>query len=280
MGSSGRLPDIYYEQYVLGELDEATRARVEAAPDFDARIAEIKESDGDILETYPPEAFATRIRNAYEASRAAQPQRRVSENRRQARTGGILAGSLFGRPVASFGVSAAVLAIVAVAAVMVGGLLPQPGEGIRTKGLEAEIRVYRDGGEAIEILQDGSQVAEGDLLQISYNAAGGRFGCIFSIDGRGAFTLHYPPTADGATSIEPSGEVLLPYAYRLDDAPRFEKFYFVTSDQEFDLDTIFDVVSNQIDRQAEEPGYDLRFTDAGAGLPELTVSSLILRKAE
>lgn len=264
----GKLPDIYYEQYVLGELDETRRAEVEAAPDFDARIEGIKRSNGRILEAYPAAEFAKRIRNAYDAEtheRAAG----TGNARGRARI-----GSLLGRPVAAFGVSAALVAVVAVAALVVGGLAPSAPESIRTKGLDATIRIYRDAGSDVEILAPNQEVSEGDLLQISYNAAGGRYGMIFSVDGRGTFTLHYPTSIDASATVESTGEVLLPYAYRLDDAPRFEKFYFITAEEPFDLNTVMDAVSRPIDQQQEDPEYEMRFDQ------DLAVSSLVLNKTE
>lgn len=277
----GKLPDIYYEQYVLGELDDRQRAEVEAAPDFDARIEEIQRSNDEILDAYPAAEFAKRIRNAYEAE-TGKSAANAGTTHRKARlgsllgrqSGGNLAGAFFGRPIATFGVSAALVAVVAVAALVVGGFAPTATESLRTKGLDAKIRIYRDAGTDVEVLAPDQSVSEGDLLQISYNAAGGRYGTIFSVDGRGTFTLHYPTSIDDSTAVESTGEVLLPYAYRLDDAPRFEKFYFLTSEERLDLDSIIDAVSRQIDRQQEDPEYEMQFDQ------DLSVSSLILRKTE
>jgi len=56
---------------------------------------------------------------------------------------------------------------------------------------------------------------------------------ILSIDGRGAVTLHLPPSGDRAVPLAPGKMVLLDAAYELDEAPRVERFYFVTAREPF-----------------------------------------------
>lgn len=270
---SRELPDVYYEQYVLGELDEEKRRLVEASPAFERRIAEIEESNHAILNAYPAEQFAKRIRNAYDAQAESKEAvgSKASQRRRSFR--GIQLAGMRGS-VLSYGLSAALVAVVAVSALLVF----RPGVGqsddIRLKGLEPELSVYHDGGSEIELLASGAEVSQGDSLQLSYNAAGGRHGWIFSIDGRGAFTLHYPSDFEAPDSLEPSGDVLLPYAYRLDDAPRFEKFYFVTSLEPIAPRNVMDAVNNQIEQQIADPNYEIQFDE------DLSVASVLLRKTE
>ena len=52
------------------------------------------------------------------------------------------------------------------------------------------------------------------------------------MDGNGALTLHM---GNGVKAVElaPGKMNSLPFAYKLDDAPYFEKFFFVTSPKEF-----------------------------------------------
>ena len=79
-------------------------------------------------------------------------------------------------------------------------------------------------------------MSEKDVLQLSYVAVGRKYGVIFSIDGRGIVTVHYPYAENGATpELEQGGEIYLRYAYELDDAPLFERFFFVTSDKPFNI---------------------------------------------
>ena len=56
---------------------------------------------------------------------------------------------------------------------------------------------------------------------------------IVSVDGRGVVTEHLPQNESEAAALRAGGPVILASSYRLDDAPRFEVFYFVTADEPF-----------------------------------------------
>jgi hypothetical protein len=101
----------------------------------------------------------------------------------------------------------------------------------RLKGARPHLVIYRKTAEGAEALAAESGIRAGDVLQIGYVAAARKHGVIFSIDGRGALTLHFPASPDSPSSLEPQGETMLEYAYQLDDAPGFERFFLVTSDR-------------------------------------------------
>ena len=108
------------------------------------------------------------------------------------------------------------------------------GEGIRLKGAQSRLVLFRQierGAEAAERLREGALVRPGDVLQVSYIAAGASDGVILSIDGRGVLTQHFPPpqAPSAATRLVQGGAIPLTSAYELDDAPAFERFFFVTS---------------------------------------------------
>jgi len=108
-------------------------------------------------------------------------------------------------------------------------------DGIRLKGAESRLVLHRQlkgSDDQAERLREGQAVAEGDVLQVSYIAAGASHGVIVSIDGRGITTLHYPPPQDPPTSTRLTQGAAIPLssAYELDDAPSFERFFFVTSE--------------------------------------------------
>lgn len=86
----------------------------------------------------------------------------------------------------------------------------------------------RDAAEIVR-LGDGAPARAGDVVQLSYAAAGNHHGVIVSLDGAGTVTLHHPPDPDDSTHLRPRGEVPLGHAYELDDARDFERFFFVTS---------------------------------------------------
>ena len=102
----------------------------------------------------------------------------------------------------------------------------------RIKGLDARMEVWKKTPTGIVQLNDLDEVREGDEIQLRYAVPEKCYGLLFSMDGNGALTLHM---GDGEKSIElaPSKMNSLPFAYKLDDAPYFEKFFFVTSPKEF-----------------------------------------------
>jgi hypothetical protein len=124
-----------------------------------------------------------------------------------------------------------------------GGLEP----GVRTKGLEPRIFIYRDMGDGdIELLQNNDAVRANDTLQISYLATGQNYGAILSIDGSSVITLHYPENSNMLPRLQPQDEVYLPYGYLLDDAPDFERFIFVTSEEAFDVRQLMASIAPQL----------------------------------
>jgi len=58
---------------------------------------------------------------------------------------------------------------------------------------------------------------------------------ILSIDGAGTVTLHFPEQAEAETGLEPNKKFNLSQAIELDDAPLFERFFFVTSAAPIDV---------------------------------------------
>ena len=102
----------------------------------------------------------------------------------------------------------------------------------RIKGLDVRMEVWKKTPAGIVQLNDLDSVGEGDEIQLRYAVPEKCFGLLFSMDGNGALTLHM---GDGVKAVElaPGKMNSLPFAYKLDDAPYFEKFFFVTSPKEF-----------------------------------------------
>jgi hypothetical protein len=105
--------------------------------------------------------------------------------------------------------------------------------GDRIKGLRPGLVLYRRTAEGSETLADGSIARSGDVVRLGYRAAGKPYGVILSIDGRGSVTVHLPARGDRAVPLKADSTVLLDTAYELDDAPRWEQFYFITGDTPF-----------------------------------------------
>jgi len=103
----------------------------------------------------------------------------------------------------------------------------------RAKGDGPRLYIYlKDGNQAIQ-LDNNSIVHEGDMLQMSYIAAGAQYGIILSIDGNGTVTQHYPDAGATAGKLDNTGEIPLPFAYKLDNAPSYERFFFITGAKSF-----------------------------------------------
>lgn len=83
-----------------------------------------------------------------------------------------------------------------------------------------------------ERLQDGDLVSEGDTLEIAYASQSKGYGLIFSVDGRDSVMVHRSHVGWGFKLL-PGPPDTLSYLYEIDDAPTFERFYFVTADAPF-----------------------------------------------
>jgi hypothetical protein len=208
-----RVPDILIEQLLLGELPEARARQLREDPGVRARIAELQASNREILERYPPEVMVKRIGWRLEKQREARarPARRWSLPR--------LA------PAAGF----AVLLLAAGAVLVTVAPWRERGEAARLKGYP-HLVIYRRTVGGAEELAAGGGIRAGDELQIGYVAAK-KYGVIFSIDGRGVLTLHFPASPGAPSQLQPQGKGMLDFAYKLDDAPGFERFFLVSSDR-------------------------------------------------
>jgi hypothetical protein len=233
-----KTPDWLLERLALGELDEAAAADVRRrlaaeGRDADAELAALAASSREILEAHPPARVAAALR-----VRAAEA--------RPARTW------LVALPLVLAG--AAAIGLVARPSTR-GGAPRSVGdvafENTEIKGT-SELHVYRHRASGDERLSDGARATTGDLLQLAYRAPTDAFGTLISIDGRGHVTVHWPePGADGPARLSPKGEVRLPSAYELDDAPAFERFIFVSAAAPFDMKTVIDAAEALATRPAD-----------------------------
>lgn len=107
--------------------------------------------------------------------------------------------------------------------------------GTRIKGMDARIEIWKKTEKGIAQLENLSDASEGDEIQLRYSVPQKCFGLLFSMDGNGAVTIHMG-NENMAIPLEPGKMVTLPFAYKLDDAPKFEKFFLLTSQNEFELD--------------------------------------------
>lgn len=234
------VPRLRVEQLALGELEPeaaaAIRERLGQAADDE--LAAIDQSNREILSEYPAAAMAARIR-----ARAETPSGAAARSRGWAPW--VFAPTL-------------VAATAALVWIVVGeggqvddgttpttsaALIVDDGEPERTRikgGVDPHVVIDRQTAGGHERLATGEQVRAGDLLQVSYVGAGRRHGVILSIDGAGVVTLHHPSSVDAAPELAEGKEVPLRQSYELDDAPGYERFVFVTRDDDIapDVDEV------------------------------------------
>ncbi|SMF73091.1 hypothetical protein [Pseudobacteriovorax antillogorgiicola] len=128
----------------------------------------------------------------------------------------------------------------AAVALLILTIIPQisdqkPFPDIILKSGEPALQIFRKQGEKVVELHHGDSVAPGDLLELTYSPAGWKYGMIFSVDGSGMFTLHFPSQIDQKGLLAQKQSVKLGFSYELDDAPRHETFIFLSSNQPFSL---------------------------------------------
>jgi hypothetical protein len=222
-----RTPDWLLERIALGELPPeelaSARARLLQESDGAARLAALQADTAATLERLPPAELARRV-----ASQARV--RQLGRERTAPRFRPALA------LVPALAAAALVLLVRPQAAPPVGG--QEALEETRVKGLEPHLVVHRQRDQAAEALADGARVAEGDVVQLAYVAAGRAHGAILSVDGRGTVTLHAPEAGQASVPLARTGLHVLPGAYALDDAPGYERFFLVTADAPFALEEV------------------------------------------
>lgn len=113
--------------------------------------------------------------------------------------------------------------------------IPSGAGDTRIKGLDARMEVWKKTGDSAVQMPNLGEAREGDEIQLRYAVPEKCFGMLFSMDGNGTLTMHM---ADGssAVALEPGKMKTLPFAYKLDNAPKFEKFFLLTSRAAFELD--------------------------------------------
>lgn len=191
--------DLTYERLAHGEVD------LDLSSDDLLRLQTMAKEDRDFLDRFPPEKL---------------PQRPLPRRPR--------AISLWG-----FGGLAATAAVV-----LILPFLGLPTADNRIKGQGLSLLVYHKTATGTELLAPQTPLGKDDEVQIAYLATKKQYGVIVSVDGRGTVTTHFPLHGTQSAEVEANRPQLLPYSYRLDDAPDFEVLFLVTSDTSFSLTDI------------------------------------------
>jgi hypothetical protein len=248
-------PDWQLERYRLRELPADEQARVEnvlmARPELRDRLAELDRSDRQILAEHPPQLVAEAIHERL----AGRPMPTPPSAYRV-------------RAAAAFAASAVIVALWALLPSGGPTRLPTRASPTHIKGLQPHLELYRQASPRPEHLADGATARAHDVIQLLYVASGSPYGSVVSVDGRGAVTVHLPASGSLAARLGTSGPVVLASAWELDDAPGFERFFFVTSDRPFAVRTVTEAAARLSSAAADRLELP----------PGLGQSTLLLRK--
>ena len=101
-------------------------------------------------------------------------------------------------------------------------------------------------------LPDRTLLREGNTVQLAYLTPPGAvyYGVIFSIDGRSVVTLHYPYRRQQSPILTAGKRTFLDEAYTLDDAPDYEIFFMVVSQDPLNTESVL----RTAEELAKEPG--------------------------
>lgn len=246
-----RKKDLYLEQIILGEISHTNNEfEIKEKEEINA----IKKENKAILEKYPAYDMEFAVRSKMLSSNEEKLHGREKKFRPN--------------ETKAFFTSQRIMAIAAM--LCLAFLLPigiqlknrtetqgqnrvfiEPKGSERAKGFGGKIFVYKKEGSSAVRLANLSKVSEGDVLQVSYVSSGFSYGYIFSVDGNGHCTQHFPEKGKEPGLLTGKGEIALDYAYKLDNAPSFERFFFISSKDSFSRKNL-DAFFNQIDLNARD----------------------------
>lgn len=133
------------------------------------------------------------------------------------------------------------------AQVMDVAMLNSQDEGTRIKGMDARMEVWKKTADSAVQMSNLDEAREGDEIQLRYSVPEKSFGLLFSMDGNGALTMHMG-SENHAVELAPGEMTTLPFAYKLDNAPKFEKFFLLTSRN------MFSINASDIDASLKQEG--------------------------
>ena len=248
------IPDWKLERYLTGDLPEGEMREIRELEKTDELLAQrvklMREDNAAILRKMPFESLAEKL-----DARGIDPNRDMEDSGRKTRTNFVFV---------KFAAAAALVLAVVSVALFIQRDLTAPAtnngapamdvamadvqdDGTRIKGLDARMEIWKRTGDSAVQMLNMDEAREGDEIQLRYSVPEKCFGLLFSMDGNGTVTMHM---ADGsqAIALEPGKMTTLPFAYKLDNAPKFEKFFLLTSQKGFAMD------ANNIDALLKDKG--------------------------
>ncbi len=254
MTAVNKISDLKVERYLLGELSEeemsALQKREAEDEIFAARVRALREENERILRENPFAGLESMLDEANGSG--------TLEGRDENRAGVV---TLWLKVAAALVVAVGVFLMVALnrnvstydapnatmEVAMAGESAAPEVVDTRIKGLGIRIEVWKKTADSAVQMSNLDEAREGDEIQLRYSVPEKCFGMLFSIDGNGTVTMHMADE-NRAVELAPGKMTTLPFAYKLDNAPKFETFYLLTSKEEFSID------ANDIDAAFKKSG--------------------------
>ncbi|SMP41890.1 hypothetical protein [Fibrobacter sp. UWB10] len=247
MTTVNKISDFKLERYLLGELPEsemkALQQREAEDQIFAARVAEMREQGKRFVAENPFEALADRM-DAVDGRIADVSRNQVSGLWLKVAAALVIALGIFSvvvlnRDVATYDRDSASMEVA----------MANTDDGTRIKGMQASLEVWKKMGDSAVQMVNLGNAYEGDEIQLRYRVPQKCFGMLLSMDGNGTITMHMGE-GNSAIELEPGKMTTLPFAYKLDNAPKFEKFFLLTSEKSFTVD------GNDIDKSLKQNGVE------------------------
>ena len=230
MTTVNKISDFKLERYLLGELPEKEmrdfQERELSDEIFAARVREMREQGKRFVAENPFEALEAKMDAADEAA----DDNVISGLWLKVAAALVIALGVFSmvvlnRNVETYSGESATMEVA----------MANVDDGTRIKGMSASLEVWKKTGDSAVQMVNLGDASEGDEIQLRYRVPQKCFGMLFSMDGNGTVTMHMGD-GNNAIELEPGKMTTLPFAYKLDNAPKFEKFFLLTSQNSFAID--------------------------------------------
>lgn len=237
------IPTRILEEIKNSEADATNFYSIYGKENIEAALNDLRKSDEEILNTYSVQAMKAAVAGKLNGKGAGTNE-------------GVSAPLKFPTfKIVSYAAAAVLLAAIVIPAGLRNSKISAnraPTERVKGNAApaitEPSLKLYRQKGREIQALSDGDFARSGDVIQITYNAGKEEYGVIFSVDGNGNITRHFPENSWQAGQLDQSSnEIPLDFSYELDNAPDFECFVLVTAKKQFSLDGIENSIKNKTD---------------------------------
>ena len=246
MTSVNKISDFKLERYLLGELPEKEMRELQerelSDEIFAARVREMREQGKRFLAENPFAALDDKLDAIEDSKSSVDGLPNVLWLKVAAALVialGIFSVVVLNRDVATYDNHSASMEVA----------MADVDNGTRIKGMQATLEVWKKTGDSAVQMVNLGNAYEGDEIQLRYRVPQKCFGMLISMDGNGTITMHMGE-GDKAIELEPGKMTTLPFAYKLDNAPKFEKFFLLTSQNSFGID------GNDIDKSLKQTGVE------------------------